>query len=108
MPETPSTTQESAVRVSISEASRLFGISQRTIRRAIQTQKLRYIVVQNRYKILFASLVTWSQSKDVLRQRRDQQGIGQWVDQWKIKNVRYSPRPPVSVESNEANETNKK
>jgi excisionase family DNA binding protein len=86
---------ESSVRVSISEAARLFGINPRTIRRAIKDQHLRYIVVQNRYKISFASLVTWSQSTGALKRKRDEHGIGQWVDQWKIKNTRFSPRPPA-------------
>ena len=36
------------VRVSVSEAARLFGVDQHTIRRAIKRQELRYIVVQSR------------------------------------------------------------
>jgi len=35
-----------SIRISISEASRLFGIDQKTIRRAIKAQELRYIVVE--------------------------------------------------------------
>jgi excisionase family DNA binding protein len=90
----PAPSSEQPVRVSINEAARLFGINPRTIRRALQSQELRYIVVRNRYKILFSSLVTWSQSRTSLRNKRDKEGIGQWVDQWKIKNTLYSPRPP--------------
>ena len=90
--------QESPVRVSVSEAARLFGVNPRTIRRAIQEQKIRYIVVQNRYKISFSSLVQWSQSTGHLRSQRDKDGIGQWVDTWKIRTVRYSPRPPAKDE----------
>jgi IS30 family transposase len=86
--------EQKAVRVSISEAARLFGVNPRTIRRAIQRQELRYIVVQNRYKVLFASLVSWSQAHASVRHKRDESGIGQWVDQWKIRNTRYSPHPP--------------
>ena len=82
------------VRVSISEASRLFGIHQRTIRRAISTGELRYIVVRGRYKIQFEALVAWSQRSAAARSKRDTEGIGQWVDQWKIRNVKYSPREP--------------
>ncbi len=89
---------DSAVRVSVNEAARLFGVHPRTIHRAIKEQKLRYIVVNNRYKILFSSLVTWSQSQIKIQNKRDQLGIGQWVEKWKIKNTRYSPRPPAQKE----------
>lgn len=82
------------VRVSISEAARLFGIHARTIRRAISTGEIRYIVVRGRYKIHFGSLVSWSQQSAGVRRKRDEKGIGQWVDQWKIKNVKFSPREP--------------
>ncbi len=85
---------EQPVRVSVSEAARLFGVNPRTIRRAIQSNALRYIVVHNRYKILFSSLVTWSQQHPTILHKRDQQGIGQWVEQWKIRNTLYSPRAP--------------
>jgi len=83
-----------AVRVSISEAARLFGIHARTIRRAIQAGEIRYIVVRNRYKLHFASLISWSQRTATVRNKRDSRGIGQWVEQWKIKNAKFSPRPP--------------
>ncbi|MBI5655036.1 helix-turn-helix domain-containing protein [Candidatus Uhrbacteria bacterium] len=89
-----SDSDEKALRVSISEAANLFGIHQRTIRRAITAGEIRYIVVRGRYKIHFGSLVTWSQRTTTVRNKRDGRGIGQWVDQWKIKNVKFSPRPP--------------
>jgi excisionase family DNA binding protein len=85
---------EKTVRVSISEASILFGVSQKTIRRAIQSGELRYIVVRNRYKIAFHSLVAWSQKNIRLQKKRDEKGIGQWISQWKIRNIKYSPRSP--------------
>ncbi len=91
------------LRVTLSEAARLFGVNPRTIRRAIKEQKLRYIIVQNRYKILFSSLVTWSQSRPNLQKKRDQKGIGQWVDQWKIRNTLYSPRQPGAPSGDKQN-----
>jgi excisionase family DNA binding protein len=87
--------EENAVRVSISEAAHLFGIHQRTIRRAVSSGEIRYIVVRGRYKLHFGSLVSWSQRTTTVRNKRDVRGIGQWVDQWKIKNAKFSPRPPV-------------
>ena len=86
---------EQAVRISISEAAALFGVNPRTIRRALAAKELRYVVVRGRYKIHFGSLVTWSQRTSTVRNKRDQKGIGQWVDQWKIRNVKFSPRPPT-------------
>ncbi len=82
------------VRVSVSEAARLFGINARTIRRAITFGEIRYIVVRGRYKLHFGSLVLWSQRSVTVRNKRDSRGIGQWVDQWKIKNAKFSPRAP--------------
>lgn len=81
------------IRVSVSEASRLFGVEAKTIRRAIKTQQLKYIVVCGRYKINFTSLLEWSQSKTTVKNKLANRGIGQYVDQWKIKNRLYSPNP---------------
>ncbi len=89
-------TDQNVVRVSVSEAARLFGVSQRTIRRAIADQELTYIVVQGRYKINFEGLVKWSQQRATTRKKLATQGIGQFVDQWKIKNKLFSPRTPGS------------
>ncbi|MBI2476773.1 helix-turn-helix domain-containing protein, partial [Candidatus Uhrbacteria bacterium] len=72
------------IRVSVSEAAKLFGVSQRTIRRFIHEQELTYIVVQGRYKINFESLVRWSQKRTTTRKKLSQNGIGQFVEQWKI------------------------
>jgi excisionase family DNA binding protein len=81
------------IRVSVSEASRLFGVDQQTIRRALKDQKLRYVVVQNRYKINFESLVQWSQERMTLKNKLEKRGIGQFVEKWKIKNKKFSPNP---------------
>ncbi len=79
------------IRVSISEAARLFGINSQTIRRAIKAEEITYVVVGGRYKINFESLVQWSQSKLTVKKKSDSRGIGQYVNQWKIKNKLYSP-----------------
>lgn len=83
----------SIIRLSVSEAARLFGVSQKTIRRAITEQQLTYIVVQGRYKITFESLLRWSQESTTARNKRDRQGVGQYVNQWRIKNKMFSPNP---------------
>jgi excisionase family DNA binding protein len=84
-----------SIRVSISEAARLFGVDQKTIRRAIRVQEVRYIVVRGRYKLHFESLVKWSQKKPTIKNKSDKYGIGQHVDKWKINNKHYSPNPKV-------------
>ena len=79
------------IRVSISEAARLFGVNPQTIRRAIQNQEITYVVVAGGYKINFESLIRWSQQKTTVRNKSNQDGIGQYVNQWRIKNTLYSP-----------------
>ena len=86
----------SIVRVSVSEAARLFGVSTKTIRDAIKLQQLRYIVVNGRYKINFESLVKWSQQNKRRKNKLNQEGIGQYIDKWNISTIKYSPRPPAA------------
>ena len=81
------------IRLSVSEAAKMFGVSARTIRRAITKGEINYIVVQGRYKISFESLLKWSQSSTTVRNKRDKAGIGQFVEKWRIKNKLYSPNP---------------
>jgi excisionase family DNA binding protein len=79
------------IRVSVSEAAKLFGVNAQTIRRAIQAKEITYVVVAGRYKLNFESLVKWSQNKTTVKNKTDKFGIGQYVDKWKIKNILYSP-----------------
>ena len=92
---------DNIIRLSVSEAAKLFGISTQTIRRALAIQQLNYVVVRNRYKIAFESLVKWSQSSAHVRNKSNSRGIGQFVGQWKIKNKKFSPNPAAlkSLES---------
>lgn len=81
------------IRVSISEAARLFGVNAQTIRRAISSQEITYVVVGGRYKLNFESLVKWSQRRTTIKNKLAKRGIGQFVEQWKIKNPLFSPNP---------------
>lgn len=87
------------IRLSISEAAKLFGTSTQTIRRAVADQLVNYVVVQNRYKISFESLVKWSQSSARIKNKSNTQGIGQFVTQWRVKNKKFSPNPAVLEKS---------
>ncbi|OGY47134.1 MAG: hypothetical protein A3J62_00070 [Candidatus Buchananbacteria bacterium RIFCSPHIGHO2_02_FULL_38_8] len=79
------------VRVSISEAARLFGISTKTVREAIKNSEIFYIISRGRYRINFESLLKWSQESTRRRNRLSASGIGQFVEKWSIHNKKYSP-----------------
>lgn len=81
------------IRVSVTEAARLFGVNPLTIRRAISAQEITYAIVGGRYKLNFESLVKWSQKHTTIKNKLANKGIGQFVDKWKIKNPLYSPNP---------------
>lgn len=81
------------IRVSVSEAARLFGVNSQTIRRAIAAQEITYVIVAGRYKVNFESLVKWSQHHTTVKNKLANKGIGQFVEKWKIKNPLYSPNP---------------
>ncbi len=87
--------QKEVIRVSISEAAKLFGVNAQTIRRAITAQEVTYIIVAGRYKLNFESLVKWSQKHTTLKNKLEKKGIGQFVGHWKIKNPLYSPNPKI-------------
>lgn len=91
---------DNVIRLTVSEAARMFGVSSRTIRRAIADKLVTYVVVQGRYKINFESLLRWSQSSTTVRNKRDREGIGQFVENWRIKNTLYSPNPDAFKKDN--------
>lgn len=81
------------IRVSVSEAAKLFGVNPQTVRRAIAAKEIIYAVVGGRYKLNFESLVKWSQRHTTVKNKTAKKGIGQFVEKWKIKNPLYSPNP---------------
>jgi excisionase family DNA binding protein len=113
---TDNKTQKEMIRLSISEAAKLFGVNPQTIRRAIAAQEITYAIVGARYKLNFESLVKWSQRHTTIKNKLAHRGIGQFVDKWKIKNPLYSPNPktikkepekPVAVDKPETTEQSK-
>lgn len=86
---------EDILRVSVSEAAKFFGLEQRTVRRAIKAGSVSYVVVRGRYRISFKSLLAWSQSKPRVQKKLVSQGVGQFVDRWKITNTHFSPNPAL-------------
>jgi len=69
--------------LSVSEAARLSGIGNKTIRRAIEDKSLRFVIKQNRYFIDITSLVRFMLSTTKRKNRFNTDGIGQYVDKWK-------------------------
>lgn len=70
--------------VSPSIASKLIGISERSIRRAIKKHELPIVVKHSRYNINIHDLLLWSGSLPNRARKRDELGIGQYVEKWKI------------------------
>lgn len=89
--------QKEIVRLSISEAAKLFGVNSQTVRRAIADQEITYIIVGGRYKLNFESLVKWSQRHTTVRNKMANKGIGQYVEKWKISNPLFSPNPKTII-----------
>ena len=85
--------QKKIIRVSVSEAASLFGVHEKTIRRALAKNELQYVVVLGRYAINFESLLKWSQKRPTIINKLTNNGLGQYVDKWKITNTLYSPNP---------------
>ncbi len=70
--------------VSVSEASLLGGVQNKTIRRAIKSdQNLRYKIVKNRYQIELGSLLSFLHKNTKLKNKLVEFGLGQYVSEWK-------------------------
>jgi excisionase family DNA binding protein len=81
------------IRLSLSEAAKLFGVSSKTIHRAIQSGEISYIVVRGRYRVNFDNILKWSQKRPTVKNKLQKEGLGQYVEKWKIKSPLYSPNP---------------
>ena len=69
--------------LSISESAKISGIQNKTIRRAIQYNSVKYKIIGNRYLVDFPSLVAYLHTKTKLKNKFNQFGLGQYVDKWK-------------------------
>ncbi|PIW95811.1 hypothetical protein CO134_02265 [Candidatus Kuenenbacteria bacterium CG_4_9_14_3_um_filter_39_14] len=70
--------------LSPSLASKLTGISERSIRRAIKKKELPVTIKKSRYQINFYDLLLWSDKLPNRVRKRDELGLGQFVEKWKI------------------------
>ena len=74
----------SNVKLSPSQASKLFGVSERSVRRGIKSKELPATVHNGRYKIDFQDLLLWSEKLPNRQLKRDEFGLGQFVEKWKL------------------------
>ena len=68
--------------LSISESAKIGGVQNKTIRRAIQSKAIKYVIKGNRYSVDLASLIAYLHSKKKLMNKLKQFGIGQYIKEW--------------------------
>ena len=71
------------VMLSISEAAKLGGVNTKTIRRAIQSGKIKYTIYKNRYQIEFKPLIVFLNTNTKLKNKLNFNGIGQYIKEWR-------------------------
>ncbi len=69
--------------LSVSQAAKLFGVEQKTIRRVIKAKQVNYVVENNRYSIDMGSLVQWAHQNIRVKNKMDKEGIGKFVKEWR-------------------------
>lgn len=69
--------------LSVSESAKIGGVTTKTIRRAIQAQKIKYKIVNNRYQIDFVSLIQFLHLNTKLKNKLYNNGIGKYIKEWK-------------------------
>lgn len=79
----PKSIVKNPLNVSVSEAAKIGGVTSKTIRRAIQDKLLDYNVDNNRYQIDFRSLIIYLNSTRKLKNKLNENGIGQYIREWK-------------------------
>ncbi len=79
--------------VSVTEAAKLGGVQDKTIRRALkQAGELNFKIVNNRYQIDLSSLISYLHKNTKLKNKLYKFGIGQYIEKWK-----QSQKPPSSL-----------
>jgi len=68
---------------SVSQAAKLFGVDQKTIRRAIKAGQIIYIIENDRYNVDLGSLIKWAHGSKKLKNKLNLEGIGKFVKEWK-------------------------
>jgi hypothetical protein len=69
--------------LSVSEAAKMGGVQNKTIRRAIQSNSVKFKIIKNRYLIELTSLIIFLHTKTKLKNKLNQFGVGQYIKEWK-------------------------
>jgi len=69
--------------LSVSETAKISGIGSKTVRRAIEANRVKFKVLGNRYLINLSSLISYLFKTTKLRNKFLSHGIGQYVDKWR-------------------------
>jgi len=70
--------------LSVSEAAKLGGVQNKTVRRAIQSNAVKFRIISNRYQIDLKSLIIYLHSNKKLNNKLLQNGLGQYVDKYNL------------------------
>ncbi|MDO8592344.1 MAG: hypothetical protein Q7R92_01055 [bacterium] len=82
-PKTNQSASKSIIWLSVSEAAKIGGVQNKTVRRAIQYNNVKYKIINNRYLVDFSSLVSYLHTTTKLKNKFNQLGLGQYVEEWK-------------------------
>lgn len=74
---------ENILWLSVSESAKIGGVQTKTIRRAIQSNVIKYKIKGNRYFINFLSLISYLNSKIKLKNKFNLYGLGRYIEKWK-------------------------
>ena len=69
--------------LSVSEAAKIGGVKNKTIRRAILFNSIKFRIIHNRYQVDLSSVLDYLFSKTKLKNKFNQFGLGQYVDKLK-------------------------
>jgi hypothetical protein len=69
--------------LSVSEAAKIGGVNTKTIRRAIQQEKVKYKIYKDRYLIGLRSLIQFLNTSTKLKNKLNFNGIGQYIKEWR-------------------------
>jgi len=69
--------------LTISEAAKLGGVQNKTVRRAILSKEIKYKIIGNKYLVDFASFIRYLCTTTKLKNKLNQNGIGQYIDIWR-------------------------
>ncbi len=76
---------EKMIWLSVSEVAKLGGLSTKTVRRAIESNQLKFKVINNRYQISLGAAIKFFLSTPKLLNKFNQDGMGRWVEKWRIE-----------------------